>query len=129
MVIPNALAPIWYLAEPDLTASARKMSTSDVPRKPRMVHGYMEGNRGRKRRSHCRLNSHAKYRTAQPTRSRKPHLNGKLAWTGGRFTVASLTLMENTIIIIISIETRGMPVIFFKRVSGKVCADSGCAEI
>jgi len=55
-----------------------------------MVHGYMEGKRGRKRRSHCRLNSHAKYRTAQPTRSRKPHLNGTLAWSGGRLTVAFL---------------------------------------
>jgi hypothetical protein len=82
MAILNTLAPIWYLTEPDLTASARKMSTSDVPKKPRIVHGYIEGKRGRKRRSHCRLNSHAKYKTAQPTRSRKPHLNGTLAWTG-----------------------------------------------
>src|ERR1700722_18312651 len=49
MVIPNALAPIWYLAEPDLTARASKMSTSEVPKKPRIVHGSMEGNRGRKR--------------------------------------------------------------------------------
>jgi hypothetical protein len=82
MAILNTLAPIWCLTEPDLTASARKMSTSDVPKKPRIVHGYMEGKRGRKRRSHCRLNSHAKYKTAEPIRSRKPHLNGTLAWTG-----------------------------------------------
>src|ERR1700728_538204 len=39
MAILNALAPIWYLAEPDLTARASKMSTSEVPKKPRIVHG------------------------------------------------------------------------------------------
>jgi hypothetical protein len=94
MAILNALAPIWYLTEPDLTASARKMSTSDVPKKPRIVHGYMEGSKGSKRRSQCRLNSHAKNKTAQPTRSRKPHLNGMLAWTGPGFAVDCFSKYE-----------------------------------
>jgi hypothetical protein len=97
MVIPNALAAVWYLAEPDWAASARKMSTTDVPKKPRIVHGYIDGNEGRTHRSHCRLKSDAKYRTAQPTRRRKPHLNGTLAWTEGRLEFSLGSVIENTV--------------------------------
>jgi hypothetical protein len=41
---------------------------------------------GKKRRSHCRSYSHAKFRIAQAIRSKKPHLKGTVPWIGIKLT-------------------------------------------